>query len=75
MKEITLEISELNLLVKELRAAKGLTREEFGERVGTQPQNIYNLETGRVKLGFNKLRKIAKEFGYEVVITLEEKRK
>jgi transcriptional regulator with XRE-family HTH domain len=71
--EIELKINELNLLVRELRAAKGLTREAFGERIDTQPQNVYNIETGRVNLGFTKLKRIAETFNYDVIVILKEK--
>jgi transcriptional regulator with XRE-family HTH domain len=71
MKDI--KISELSTLVRELRASRKMTRDDFGATYGDSPQNVYNLETGRVNIGLNKLEKLADSLGYEVLISLREK--
>ncbi len=48
------------------RSAIGMTREELARLFGINPQTVYNIETGKVKLSLDKARVAAEGLGCSV---------
>lgn len=61
----------MNERVKELRAALGLTQEEFGKRIGLAKSGISRIESGATGTTEQTLRSMVREFGasYEWLTT------
>lgn len=53
----------MNERVKELRAALGLTQEEFGKRIGLAKSGISRIESGATGTTEQTLRSMVREFG------------
>ena len=53
----------MNERVKELRAALGLTQEEFGKRIGLAKSGISRIESGATGTTEQTLRSMCREFG------------
>jgi transcriptional regulator with XRE-family HTH domain len=69
MKEtIKVNGNELQMLVKEIRLAKGLTQQELATKMQTSRQNVYSMETGRHALGLQKIIKVVTLLGGKVEI-------
>jgi transcriptional regulator with XRE-family HTH domain len=55
----------MNTRVREIRSARGLTLAELAKAVGTTPQTIQRLETGRLTMSLDWLTRIANALGLQ----------
>lgn len=58
--------------MKELRAARGLTQDQFSEALSIDPSYLRRIENGRINLGVRKLVRVAELLGCASVMELFE---
>jgi len=59
-------------IIKFLRQETELTQKRFGEKIGLSGHTIQGYERGTRKYTFETLIKIAKQFGYKIIIEKEK---
>lgn len=65
--------SELGLLIKAMRLAKGLTQEQLAKRVGLERTSICNMELGNQVVLLTNLVATGDICGFEVRLTVDRK--
>ncbi len=60
-----------NIILKELRAKKGLTQGQLAKAVGVSPGNVGDWETGKSKPGYNALAALTRIFEVSADYLLE----
>lgn len=60
-----------NVLLKELRAQKGLTQGQLAKAIGVSPGNVGDWETGKSKPGYNALAALTRIFEVSADYLLE----